>query len=290
MWPHPDISWRTTGTPLGQAWDPVRLTVMLAGTVQSLMPTHALNYWDAAAEGTLHPASAAALPALAFIFFHIFRNNRQLLLVPALTAAGSIAVGQLVYANSMRHWGVNFIAFVAVLWIQRVWSPTRSYLAIALLAVSAVAGVAISIQQFPLTFSEARNTAQWIEDNGLSKSALVGTPDTLSVVVAQYLGKPIYFLDCSCTDTYLFYHKRRDAFDRSQIPDRLARAMRELEPRPILFLNTRPLDRSVLADLQDRGILATQLAAFDQASTDENFYVYRVTTSGAKTGGAAAVQ
>jgi hypothetical protein len=50
------------------------------------------------------------------------------------------------------------------------------------------------------------------------------------------------------------------------------------------------LERSVLADLQDRGILATQLAAFDQASTDENFYVYRVTTSGAKTGGAAAAQ
>jgi hypothetical protein len=40
----------------------------------------------------------------------------------------------------------------------------------------------------------------------------------------------------------------------------------------------------VLADLQNRGILATQLAAFDQASTDENFYVYRVTTPDAKTG------
>jgi hypothetical protein len=276
MWPDGDISWRTTGSPLRQAWDPIRLTVMLAGTVQSLVPTHVLNQWNAAAEGTLHPASAAALPAVAFILFHIFRNNCQLLLVPALTAAGSIAVGQLVYANSIRHWGVNFIAFVAVLWIQRVWSPTRSYLAMALLAVGAAAGIAISIQQFPLTFSEGRNTAQWIKDNGLSDSALVGTPDTLSVVVAQYLGKPIYFLDCSCTDTYLFYHKRRDAFDPSQIPDRLARAVRELEPQPILFLITDPLDRRALADLRDRGMVATQLAAFDDASTDENFYVYRV--------------
>ena len=287
MWPNPDISWRTTGNPLGQAWDPIRLTVMLSGSVESLMPTHALNYWNAAAEGTLHPASAAALPALAFILFHIFRNNRQLLLVPALTAIGSIAVGQLVYANSMRHWGVNFIAFVAVLWMQRVWSPTRSYLAIALLAVSATAGIAISIQQFPLTFSEGRNTAQWIKDNGLSDAALVGTPDTLSVVVAQYLKKPIYFLDCSCTDTYLFYHKRRDAFDPSQIPDRLAGAVRELEPQPILFVVTDPLDRKALADLNDRGILATQLAAFDEASTDENFYVYRVAALDAKAGKAA---
>jgi hypothetical protein len=115
----------------------------------------------------------------------------------------------------------------------------------------------------------------------------VGTPDTLSVVVAQYLKKPIYFLDCSCTDTYLFYHKRRDAFEPSQIPDRLAGAVRELEPQPILFLVTDPLDRKALADLNDRGILATQLAAFDEASTDENFYVYRVAALDAKAGKAA---
>lgn len=276
MWPSPDISLRTIGVPLEHAWDPFRLLNTVAGNVASLIPIRPLNYWNARAVGMVHPIDAAALPALALLLFQIFRRNRQLLLVPALTAVGSIAIGQLIYANSIRHWGINFIAFIAVLWMQRVWSPQRSHLALALLAVSAAAGIAVSVQQFPLTFSEGRTTAQWIRDNDLSDSALVGEPDALVTVVAQYLAKPIYFLDCSCTDTYLFYHKRRDTFDKSQLPERLARAVREFEGRPILFLTTGPLDSSQLTALRDYGVAATHLAAFDNASTDENFYVYRV--------------
>jgi hypothetical protein len=108
---------------------------------------------------------------------------------------------------------------------------------------------------------------------------LVGTPDTLAAVVAQYLGKPIHFLDCSCSDTFVRYHRRRDAFAESQIPDRLARALWEVEDRTVLFLVSDPLTGAELAALASRGIAAAKLAAFDHASTDENFYVYRVATA-----------
>jgi hypothetical protein len=190
----------------------------------------------------------------------------------------SIAVGQLIYSNSIRHWGVNFIAFVAALWIVRIWDATRPALAVGLLAASAIAGIAISIQQFPLTFSNGKAAAEWIELNGLADEALVGTPDTYVAVVAQYLGKPIYFLDCSCTDTFLFYHKRRDAFSKDQIPDRLARAVEELKGRPILFITTHSLSGSELSAFAERGVVATSLAEFEGASTDEDFYVYRIET------------
>ncbi len=276
MWPSADISWRTTGAPLENAGDISRLLAMIAGSVEALIPAHALSHWDADAEGTLHALSVAALPVLAFVFLLIFKAHRLLLIIPAVTFLGTVAVGQLVYANSIRHWGVNFIAFVAAYWIRRAWSPAPSRLATGLLAVSAAAGIAISVQQWPRTFSEGRATAAWIIANGLSDAALVGTPDTLVAVVAQYLKKPIYFLDCSCTDTFLHYHKRRDDFDESQIAERLARATEELSGRRIVFLITDPLGDGELAAITEQGVAVEPLAAFDNASTDENFYVYEV--------------
>lgn len=276
MWPSPDISWTSTGLPGRHAFDPARLLAMMTGDITALLPTHPLNYWRAKAGGILNPRDILALPALMFVFLYIFRNNRQLLLIPGLTFLGSTAVGQIVHANSIRHWGVNLIAFVAALWIHRVWNAQRSYLAMGLLAVSAGAGIAISVQQFSWTFSEGRHTAEWIRDNGFSDASLIGNPDTFAVVVAQYLGKPMYFLECHCTDTFLRYHKRRDAYKANEMTERLAQAVDELQGKPTLFVVSHALIPPELADLQVRGVAATQLAAFDKASTDENFYVYRV--------------
>ena len=60
------------------------------------------------------------------------------------------------------------------------------------------------------------------------------------------------------------------------MPERLAHAAEDSRARPILFIDARPLTGPELADLRGRGIVANQLAAFDKASTDENFYVYRI--------------
>lgn len=279
MWPSPDISWRTTGAPLADASDPMRFWSVVAGNVEALLPIHPLSYWDdqrKAVEGIASLLNVFALPVLALLFLNIFRQHRQLLIVPSLTAAGSIAAGHLIYATSMRHFGVDFIAFVAIWWMQSVWSPVRSRLVLALLAVSAAAGLAVSVQQFPRTFSEGLATAEWIRDHAPADAALVGTPDTLASVVGQYLGRPIYFLDCSCTDSYLLFHKRRDAFDASQVPERLARAAEDLADRPIVFVISRPLRDAELAELRTRSVAVTHLASFDQATTDENFHVYRI--------------
>ncbi len=276
MRPSPDISWRTTGEPLAQAWDLDRLLTTLAGNVESLIPLHALNYWIAQSPGTVSHVGGVMLPALAFLFFLIFRDSLRLLIIPGLTAFGSIAVGQLIYANSIRHWGINFVALIAALWIQRVWRPQRSLLVLALLAVNAAAGIAVSVQQFPLTFSEGKHTADWIRENGLADAALVGTPDTVAVVVAQYLGKPIYLLDCSCTDTFLFYNKRRDSFDHTQVAARLVQAVHELAGRRIVFLITRPIHESELYVLFENRISLTELVHFDKSATDENFWIYSV--------------
>jgi hypothetical protein len=149
--------------------------------------------------------------------------------------------------------------------------------ALALLGISAVAGVAISVQQSQLTFSEAGPAARWIRDNGLANDALVMTPDTMTAPVAVHLGKPAYYLDCSCVDDFMFYHNRRDRFEESQIPARLARAVDELKGRPILFVTSDALTPGQASEIGGFGIGTAMLAEFTNAGTDENYYVYRVT-------------
>ena len=72
--------------------------------------------------------------------------------------------------------------------------------------------------------------------------------------------------------------KDPDAFNKSQIPVRLGKAVRELAPegRPILFLITHALSPAEDADIRRHGVAATPLVVFDRAITDENFFVYRV--------------
>ena len=293
IWPAPDISWRSTGEPFTATWDLMRLAAVVAHNVASMLPIDALDYWLADPPAQPRPAGGlsltgpgvllSALPLLLIAYASIFKDNRRLLIIPGLTLIGSIAVGQLIYSGSIRHWGINFVAFVAALWVQRSWRPEQSPVALGLLGISAFAGIAISIQQASITFSEAGPTARWIRDNGLQDHALIATPDTMVAPVAVYLGKPAYYLDCSCIDDYMFYHNRRDPFHKSQIPARLARAVEELKGRPMLFVTSDALTPAQLDEIVRYGIGTKMLAEFSNAGTDENYYVYRVTGAVAST-------
>jgi hypothetical protein len=290
MLPAHDISWRSTGEPFQESFDLTRLSVIVGNNVASMLPIHALDYWiadrpsHASPQGTIAVSAPVvlllAVPALIAVYIYVFKDHRRLLIIPGLTLAGSVAIGQLIYSGEIRHWGINFVAFAAVLWIERRWNPVSSLAATALLGISAVAGVAISVQQSQLTFSEAGPTARWIRDNRLANDALVMTPDTMAAPVAVYLGKPAYFLDCSCIDEFMFYHNRRDAFDESQIPARLARAVQELQGKPILFVTSDALTPGQTSRIGGYGIGTAMLAEFTNAGTDENYYVYRVMEPG----------
>ena len=93
--------------------------------------------------------------------------------------------------------------------------------------------------------------ARWIRDNGLADDALVMTPDTMAAPVAVYLGKPAYYLDCSCVDNFMFYH---NPFHESQIPARLAQAVRELKGKPILFVTSDALTPGQASEIGGYGI------------------------------------
>ncbi|MCW3477737.1 hypothetical protein [Limobrevibacterium gyesilva] len=206
----------------------------------------------------------------------IFRRDRVLWLPIGLAVAGSVIFGHLVYSTGIRHWGISFIIFLTALWMQRMRRPGRSALVLALLAIGAAGGLQAAAAQWIAPHSMAGATARWIERHQLQDAALVGTPDTTVVAVAEELGRPIYMLECGCVRSYMRFSRDRDGFTPDRIPVALARAASALRGRDVLFVVTSPLAPPLLDAIAQQALRLTLLTAQTGARTDENFYLYRV--------------
>ena len=280
MLPAPDISWRTTGRPFSAPHDLYELKrVALAYWEMPLLPALYVLGWQPRSAGLLRQLLDPALLVLPFLLFgvwRVFRRSPNLIFILVTTALASALFGHLVYFGSMRHWGVNFTAFLVVLWMQRRWRPQRSWLVLGILVVGAAAGVGASVRVWKLPFSHAATAAAWIERHQPADVALVGTADTIVAGVAIELGRPIYFLDCSCTGTYLRYQRGRDDFRESQIPARLVRALGELRGRPVLLVLTSPIDPVHQRQLEAAGVRLRPAAKFEGSQVQEDFFLYEV--------------
>lgn len=220
-----------------------------------------------------------------------FRREKRLTTMLACYAAMLILFMDAIYMGSSRHYGTMFIAFVAALWIQRCEACGRSSsssisphlalvrapLALVPLGVCAWAGIVAAYSSWTHPFSQAGAAAQWLRDNHYDRAPLAGTPDYSAVNVAQHLGRPMYFLECQCADTFIDLSDRRDNFSEEEIPVRLARAVRQVPLPFLIFVGIRPLTPDELRALASLSVQARPLAQFTGAEeARENFFLYKV--------------
>jgi hypothetical protein len=212
-----------------------------------------------------------------------FRRERRLLLMLAFYGLTLTLFMYLIYMGSSRHFGTMFVAFLAALWIQRsqettiAQSPPRRF-AFVPLGLSACAGFMAGYASWTHPFSQAGATALWLRTNHYDEAPLAGTPDTSAANVAEYLGRPIYFLDCNCTDVVMQFQDRRDNFSEQEIPARLAIATAQSHhPFLIYIMGARPLKPDELRAIASRSLDAKPLAQFTGAEEPyENFFLYKV--------------
>ncbi len=275
-----DISWRTTARPFDFARDPghllqaaIRYVVLPWLPVRSMFSGY---FWNPAAP-THHLFFAVLLLLVVAAYFFLFRGSRNLLALMAAAIIMAVAFGHLIYAGWMRHYGVTFLAFLACLWILRARDHRLPRLAIALLILNSLAGLTAAFGQWRRPFSNAQNAAGWLQAQHLDHAPIAGTPDTSLASIAEILHRPVYFLDCNCSDTYLLFSKRRDTFQESEIPARLRLAGQALHTPDFLFLDAAPLEPQYLTAIRDQGQSVTLLQSFTGAeSFGEDFYIYRI--------------
>ena len=277
LWPAPDISWRTTARPFGHVLDPQRIAWVAINYIDAgIVPLAAGLHLVVPPIGIM--LGIALLPIIGALTCWVFRDDWRALLVFGMTAAGAVIFGELIYEGWERHWGITFVAFVVAYWMQQTRHPQRARSAVVLLWLGAVAGMGAYQQEVIQPLSNAGATARWLQGHDLQDAALVGTPDTSAAGVAELLGRPIYFLDCSCVDTFLRFQNRRDGYRIAQLPARLATAVAWAGNRPVVLLDSYPLSQLQLTAISEYHIQVEQIAAFTGAiKQEEDFYLYKVT-------------
>jgi hypothetical protein len=212
-----------------------------------------------------------------------FRHEKRLLFMLAVYGVTLILFMHLVYMGYSRHFGTMFVAFVAALWIQRAQEATTSpstplRFAFIPLGLSACAGIVAAYGSWTHPFSQAGATAQWLRANHYDGAALAGTPDFSVANVAEHLGRPMYFLDCNCSDVVMQFWDRRDNFSEKEIPARLAlAAAHSQQPFLIYIMGARPLREDERRALAGHSLETTPLAQFTGAEEpEENFFVYKI--------------
>ncbi len=286
MWsakPAKDISWRTTGKPFAHATDMSYLyKAFLRYTVMPFFPVQSPRshfFWNPSPHRA-GLAYAVVVVAVFAMLYLSFRNRSGLLLMIGVTIVCGTALAHFIYLGSERHFGVVFLAFLAGVWIIRAESPPESltWAVYALLGISALSSVWAVIGSWQRPFSNDRTAATWIVQNHLENMPLVGNLDTSVMDVAQYLGRPLYMIECSCVDTYLLYSTRRDNYEEAWEAKRVLGAAHYYHDQPILFITAREMQPEEWQQLQAEGFQIEPLAEFSGAEEFyENFNLYRLT-------------
>lgn len=281
--PPADISWRTTGRIfrhgfrfdhlasvsveyLALPWFPIRHSV----------EDPLAHYWNPIAfdHRTLYPVLFLSVLAL---YFFTFRRDRDLLATFALATLGGATFGFFFYTGSMRTWGITFVAYVAALWLQRFRHPGTPVASTILLTSCAISGVVFNVLMWTHPFSSSGAAAEWLKSQHLQNAAIVGTPDTSVSGVAILLGRPIYYLDCQCSDDYMLFSSRRDDYNVRDLPPYTMQAFDRLHASELVLLLISPMDPGDKSEIESRGATVTLLAKFTGAEApDEDFYIYKV--------------
>jgi hypothetical protein len=182
------------------------------------------------------------------------------------------------FPGRATHHGIVFLAFVAAVW--SAWSRRPSpiwshWLFGTILLVNACGGV-LSLASELRPFSESYETAAWIKQNNLADVFLIGSHDAQVSTVVGYLGRPIYYLECECFRHFgIWDDTRRNKLSADVFASRLAKAVTLAGQRDPILIRNRPVTMEDLSSASP-SLSATLLKSFTNASTDENFWIYRV--------------
>lgn len=231
------------------------------------------HFWNP----TLRATMIVLVPVVLWAYYRIFKFDWGAWIVIGCTTVAAILFNHLIYMGSSRHFGISFLAFLAALWLLRYRRPAIPPTARVLLAFGAAAGLIAAVGQWLGPFSNTPAAAQWLRAHHLENATLVGAYDSGTAPIAENLQRPMYFLDCNCSNTFVLFSPERDAFQTWEIPDRLGLALDRLHSAHVVFLTPFELSSKDLARMKELGIAAVPLAQFTGAEVQiENAFIYRV--------------
>lgn len=172
--------------------------------------------------------SALLSLVLFIIFAAIFSNNYRALFVYVFGTIAIVLFGIIFYLPAIRHSGHLFILLIISFWIylyQRrhdfnnlaeYWLLKRirkckHFILSLILCLQVYGGVSMYLLDLEKPFSESYNTAQYIIDNNLENSLIIGNKDGLVFPLSAWLNREIFYPDIDDFGTFTFWTAKRKA-------------------------------------------------------------------------------
>ncbi len=182
----------------------------------------------------------------------------------------------------MRHLGSLFYLLIASYWLsyyapfiripfRRIASASdfcyryRQTVLTAIL-VTGVFGAGVAMyMDYHYPFSESKNVADFIEDNGYKAYPTVGVSDFAMTPIAGYLGKDIYYPQANRWGSYIIWDNRRTGATEEECLKRTHALMNTLQHDVLIIFSQEPKTLS---------FPLMKVREFTSSIAKENYYIY----------------
>jgi len=255
------------------------------------IPWLSFNFWNTnlVAEGDAALLSVLLLVGAIAVFI-----RKPLILFLYLSGTFTIILFALLkHGGGVRHWGYAFVMLVISLWLHgefpdSTWQPPAPLLRLhhwlmrqrclfftVILSLQLVAGVFAYGMDWVLPFSQAKATAQLIQQNPVPQSGLVGDHDWAAVSVSGFLDQPMYYPASDRLGTFIVWNNQRANRPLPLIAQRVNQFTANRQEKLLLVLNYE-LQPSEIALFNTKPVLVKQVTGAIVA--DENYCLYQLQT------------
>ncbi len=286
LMPPPDSGF-AVGWRFNLDWPVIVRTVSVIWDSYVPIPSLQLQFWNTNLIGQPFWKFFLSILVLGFSLLSFWRQPAVL----GLFALGTLALLSFTYTKylgSLRHHGHLFILLLAAAWLagsgpgEGLTSDNRfagfcrrhrSGFISALLWCQLAAGLLAAGLSLFYPFSAGRETARFIQDQGLDGLLLAGDEDDAASVISGYLRRPVYCLCARRWGTFVIWDQRRKGLE---VPEAVERA-RELAAKyrkDVLLVLNREVKTPEPGVFPVRQFKRSMVPA-------EIYYLYRLTYPGA---------
>jgi hypothetical protein len=196
------------------------------------------------------------------------------------------------FLGVMRHWGYLFLIFFVCLWLSsyypesakwgdwfrsnrlgRFFSRYQNRFLMTVLTVQVIAALLAFSMDLVNPFSEAKATAQFIQQRFLGQVLIAGDDPFATLSVSGYLDRPLYYPSRGSFGTYAIFDNRNRPLTQTGVLQQVEK-LGSAQPQPLLLVLNYRLNPStpIPASLQ----VAEVKSLVGAIVKDENFYIYEV--------------
>ena len=270
-------------TEWNTGWDPGK-AVSLTGVIHRAfipIPLNTLHFWDTNFIESNAIRLISSLLLLVVVIWLLKRTRLELLLFLGGTFAILLFM-YIKYYGCLRHYGHLFILLAIALWLSKEKHKhaaqngpvkhlrAKNIVLTLLLLCNFYAGVLASYLDWKYVFSNGRAAAEYIKEEGLEESFLVGNPDYAAITVAGFLSKKLFYPRGDRFGTFIILDNHRHKSDFFHVLKSIESVSMNQWKETIIILNFVPHHHGIRKKLR-------LLASFTgSVVSNEKYYIWQL--------------